>query len=225
MDRQAVAAIAALDDDVRRALYEHVRSVGAPVTREDAAAAVGISTRLAAFHLDKLVELGVLSAGTDRPAQRRVGRAPKVYWPVAEDISVRVPARDPELLATSLVEAVTTEREDERAADAVVRVARSRGVALGSAARTGVDDGPEHALATSEELLAGQGFEPFREAGAVRLRNCPFHPVAGLAPALVCGLNHAYLAGLLDGLDAGETVTATLSPRAGECCVELRAQP
>jgi len=38
MDRQAVAAIAALDDDVRRALYEHVRSVGAPVTREDAAA-------------------------------------------------------------------------------------------------------------------------------------------------------------------------------------------
>ena len=33
MDRQAVAAIAALDDDVRRALYEHVRSVGAPVTR------------------------------------------------------------------------------------------------------------------------------------------------------------------------------------------------
>src|SRR4051794_36888040 len=41
MDRAAVAAIAALDDDVRRALYEHVRAAGAPVTREEAAAAVG----------------------------------------------------------------------------------------------------------------------------------------------------------------------------------------
>ena len=68
---QAVAAIAALDDDVRRALYEHVRAAGVPVTREEAATAVGISRKLAAFHLDKLVELGVLRVRVragDRPA-------------------------------------------------------------------------------------------------------------------------------------------------------------
>src|SRR5205809_883694 len=72
MDRAAVAAIAALDDDVRRALYEHVRAAGAPVTRQEAATGVGISRKLAAFHLDKLVELGVLRSGFGPPSGRRV---------------------------------------------------------------------------------------------------------------------------------------------------------
>jgi hypothetical protein len=65
--------------------------------------------------------------------------------------------------------------------------------------------------------------EPFREDGSVRLRSWPFHPMAGMAPALVCGLNRAYLAGLVEGLDADDRVTAELAPRPGECCVELRA--
>jgi predicted ArsR family transcriptional regulator len=225
MDRAAVAAIAALDDDVRRALYEHVRAAGAPVTREEAAAAVGISRKLAAFHLDKLVELGVLRSGFGAPTDRRVGRAPKVYEPAEQDISVRVPERSPELLASILVEAVTGEQPGERAEDAALRVARERGAELGATERSrlrGGRVGAERALATSEELLAEHGFEPFREGGSVRLRNCPFHPMAGAAPALVCGLNRAYLAGLVEGLDAGDRVSAELAPRAGECCVELR---
>jgi predicted ArsR family transcriptional regulator len=226
MDRAAVAAIAALDDDVRRALYEHVRSVGAPVSREDAASAVGISRKLAAFHLDKLVELGVLRSGFGPAQPRRVGRAPRLYEPAEADIAVRVPERSPELLASILVEAVTTERADERAEDAVLRVAGDRGAALGAAERARVRGGrvgPERALATSEELLDRLGFEPFREEGSVRLRNCPFHPISGFAPTLVCGLNRAYLSGLVEGLDAGGRVVAELAPRTGECCVELRA--
>ncbi|HET6939947.1 MAG TPA: hypothetical protein VFI19_15135 [Nocardioides sp.] len=226
MDRAAVAAIAALDDDVRRALYEHVRAAGAPVTRDEAAGAVGISRKLAAFHLDKLVALGVLRSGFGAASDRRVGRAPRVYEPTGQDISVRVPERSPELLAAILVEAVTSQRADERAEDAALRVARERGVALGATERPrlrGGRVGPERALAASEELLAEHGFEPFREEGSVRLRNCPFHPMAGAAPALVCGLNCAYLAGLVEGLDAGDRVSAELAPRAGECCVELRS--
>ena len=225
MDRAALAAIAALDDDVRRALYEHVRAAGVPVTREGAASAVGISRKLAAFHLDKLVELGVLRSGFGPAAERRVGRAPRLYEPAGEDLAVRVPERSPELLASILVEAVTTERPDERAEDAVLRVARDRGAYVGAAERArlrGGRVGAERALATSAELLARQGFEPFREEGSVRLRNCPFHPMAGMAPGLVCGLNRAYLAGLVEGLEAGDRVSAELAPRAGECCVELR---
>jgi predicted ArsR family transcriptional regulator len=221
-----VAAIAALDDDVRRALYEHVRHAGMPVSREQAATAVGISSKLAAFHLDKLVDLGVLRSGFGPASTRRVGRAPRLYEPADADIAVRLPERSPELLASILVEAVTTEQPDERAQDAVLRVAAERGVALGTAERTrlrGGRVGAERALATSEELLARQGFEPFREDGSVRLRNCPFHPMAGVAPALVCGLNRAYLAGVIEGLDAGDRVTASLAPRPGECCVELRS--
>jgi predicted ArsR family transcriptional regulator len=225
VDRAAVAAIAALDDDVRRALYEHVRSAGVPVTREEAASAVGISRKLAAFHLDKLVELGVLQSGFGPATGRRVGRAPRRYEPSCEDIAVHVPERSPELLASILVEAVSTEGPEERAGEAVLRVARERGTAAGATRRArlrGGRVGAERALAASEELLAEQGFEPFREEGSVRLRNCPFHPMAGVAPALVCGLNHAYLSGLVEGLDAGDRVAAELVPRAGQCCVELR---
>jgi predicted ArsR family transcriptional regulator len=148
-----------------------------------------------------------------------------VYEPASTTLSVRVPERSPELLASILVEAVTTEQSEERAKDAAMRVARERGVALGAAERArlrGGRVGPERALATSEELLDEHGFEPFREEGSVRLRNCPFHPMAGVAPALVCGLNRAYLAGLVEGLDAGDRVAAELAPRPGECCVELR---
>ena len=225
MDRAAVAAIAALDDDVRRSLYEHVRAAGVPVTREEAATAVGISRKLAAFHLDKLVDLGVLRSGFGPATGRRVGRAPRRYEPAEQDIAVRVPERSPELLASILVEAVSTERDDERAEEAVLRVAGERGVALGAAERArlrGGRVGAERALATSAELLARHGFEPFRESGSVRLRSCPFHPVVGMAPALVCGLNRAYLAGMVEGLDADDRVTAELAPRQGECCVELR---
>ncbi|MDX6374814.1 MAG: hypothetical protein QOD98_3802 [Nocardioidaceae bacterium] len=221
-----MAAIAALDDDVRRSLYEHVRHAGVPVSREQAATAVGISSKLAAFHLDKLVELGVLRSGFGPASARRVGRAPRLYEPADADIAVRLPERSPELLASILVEAVTSEQPDERAADAVLRVAGERGVALGAAERArlrGGRVGAERALASSEELLARQGFQPFREHGSVRLRNCPFHPMAGVAPALVCGLNRAYLAGVIEGLDAGDRVAAELAPRPGECCVELRS--
>src|SRR3954468_5912533 len=135
MDKAAVAAVAALHDDVRRALYEHVRAAGAPVSREEAATAVGISRKLAAFHLDKLVELGVLSSGFGPASGRRVGRAPRLYQPAAEDIAVRVPERRPELLASILVEAVATEEPGERAEDTALRIAHHRGASTGAEER------------------------------------------------------------------------------------------
>ncbi|MER6046042.1 hypothetical protein ABT168_00855 [Streptomyces sp. NPDC001793] len=52
-----------------------------------------------------------------------------------------------------------------------------------------------------------------------RLRNCPFHPPAAKAPELVCGMNHAFLAGSLEGLGVNG-VQARHAPRPGECCVQ-----
>ena len=192
MDRSAVAAIAALDDDVRHALYQHVRaSAGTPVTRESAADAVGISRKLAAFHLDKLVELGVLRSGFGS-GPRRVGRAPRVYEPADGDIAVRVPERTPELLAAILVEAVTAEGSEApelRAEDAAYRIAHRRGVALGSRMRVQARPGRlgvERATALAYDVLAAEGFEPYRAGSSVRLRNCPFHPLAATAPQFIC---------------------------------------
>jgi predicted ArsR family transcriptional regulator len=224
VDRKAVAAIAALDDDVRRALYEHVRAAGAPVTREAAAAAVGISRKLAAFHLDKLVDLGLLDSGFGAREARRVGRAPRLYRPAAADIAVRVPERAPELLAGILIEAVTGQRAGEDGRAAAMRAARARGSAAGARARVTARAGrvgAERATTLAEDVLAEHGFEPYREDGVVRLRNCPFHPLAATSPEFVCGLNREYVGGVLDGIRANGRIVAELAPRAGECCVEL----
>ncbi|MFI6173262.1 hypothetical protein ACIBCN_41240 [Nocardia sp. NPDC051052] len=104
-------------------------------------------------------------------------------------------------------------------------VPTDRGTALGRATREQLWPGrlgTERALTLLCSVLGEQGFEPARVApDHVRLRNCPFHPLAAQAPELVCGLNHAYLSGILIGLRA-DTVSAVLAPQAGQCCVELR---
>jgi len=218
-DDPAIRAVAALDEPSRRGMYAYIRSVRRPVTRDEAAAAVGISRKLAAFHLDKLVEAGVLLARS-APRPGRVGRAPKVYEPSALDIQVRIPPRSHDLLADILIDAALPEPAP------ALQAAHTRGEAIGAAERTRARPGrlgSERALTHTAELLARHGFEPTRESPTcLRLRNCPFHPLAERATELVCGMNQAFLTGLLTGLGATK-VQAILAPRAGECCVELRA--
>jgi predicted ArsR family transcriptional regulator len=221
----AIEAIAVLGEEVRRRLYDVVRAARRPVSRDEAAAAVGISRKLAAFHLDKLADVGLLRAHFDAAGRRTVGRRPKVYEPAEATVQVSIPARRHELLADILVQGLLAEGEHHSARSAAVEAARSRGVAVGAAERERVRPGrlgPERALALAEDVLARHGFEPGRPARhCVRLHNCPFHPLAAAAPELVCGLNHGFLSGLLDGLQAN-AVDAVLAPAAGECCVELR---
>jgi predicted ArsR family transcriptional regulator len=221
-----IRAIAALDDELRRGMYAFIRAARRPVTRDEAAAAVGISRKLAAFHLDKLVEVGALRAHYAQPGgTRKVGRAPKVYEPSGADIQVSIPPRSHEMLSGILLDAVLAQHQGEEASSAALRVAGERGEAIGAAERDQARPGrlgTERALTLISGLLERCGFEPAREApGCVRLRNCPFHPLASRAPEMVCGINQAFLAGVVEGLDA-PTVEAVLRPRQGECCVELR---
>ena len=227
MERQSITAVAALDDDVRRALYEHVRDAHRPVTREDAAGAVGISRKLAAFHLDKLVAVGLLHAKYESTgAVPRVGRTPKVYQPSEGEITVSIPARRHVVLAEILLDAVLTAPKGGRADRTALRVARQHGERLGAAERDRVRPGrlgAERALSLASAVAEQNGFQPSRSApNAVRLRNCPFHPLAQRAPELVCAINCEFLSGVLTGLQA-RGVSANLDPRRGECCVELRA--
>ena len=221
-DAGPIRAVATLGDTVRRGLYEYVRAARRPVTRDDAAAAVGISRKLAAFHLDRLVEAGLLRS--DFRAEG-VGRPAKVYTPTDDHIEVSIPARRHELMADILAQAVMTEGEHGSARAAAEVAAHLRGLAAGAAARERVRPGrlgTERALTLLGEILSDYGFEPGRAAqGCVRLRNCPFHPLAREMPELVCGLNHAFMRGVVEGLQAS-SVEAVLAPAAGECCVELR---
>jgi predicted ArsR family transcriptional regulator len=217
-DDPSIRAVAALEDELRRGMYAFIRAARRPVTRDEAAASVGISRKLAAFHLDKLVEAGVLSARYQAAGVRKVGRAPKVYEPSGLDIRISIPPRQHDLLAEVLLGGVL--------GDSVLAAADRRGREAGAAERERVRPGrlgAERGLTLASGVLARHGFEPARETPTcVRLRNCPFHPLAEQATDLICGLNHAFLGGLVAGLEA-DAVQAVLDPRPGECCVELRS--
>src|SRR5437660_1685775 len=114
-------------------MFEFIRRERRPVTREEAAASVGISRKLAAFHLDKLVSAGLLRARYEPPTGRsKVGRRPKVYEPVATGITVSIPQRRFETLADILTEAVLTEADGESAHETALRVAARRGEEMGA---------------------------------------------------------------------------------------------
>lgn len=222
-----VEAVSVLADELRRGLYAYIRGAHRPVTREEAAADAGISAKLAAFHLDKLVTAGLLRSRYESPAGiHRVGRKPKVYEPSDLDIRISIPERRPDVLAEILIDAVLTEEPAEDAHTSALRTARRRGEELGAAERARTRPGrlgPERSVSLSEAVLEQYGFEPQRRAPTeLRLLNCPFHPLAARSPELVCGINHAFLGGFLTGL--GTTgIDAVLAPRPGRCCVELRA--
>lgn len=227
-EAETLSAVAVLSDDLRRRMYAFIRKAGRPVTRDEAAASVGISRKLAAFHLDKLVGAGLLTADyANLTGLHRVGRAPKVYEPSGLDVQLSIPQREHGLLAGILLEAVLNSDHHADARQAALAVAAERGRLLGEAERSSVRGrlGAERALTLAEEVLERHGFEPVRcNSTLVRLGNCPFHPFAAQAVDLVCGINHAFLAGFLEGIGAS-TVRAALVPRPGACCVEIGSAP
>jgi predicted ArsR family transcriptional regulator len=221
--RQPVAATLAdaealglLADPTRRRLYGLVASCSRPVSRRDAAEAAGIERALAAYHLDKLVELGLLEATYQRPPERAgpgAGRPPKVYRRAQRDFTATTPARDYTLLADVLLEAAS--HGDAKTQAAIERAARDVGCELGAAA---------HARTASlEDVLRERGYEPAgaAEGRLLRLGNCPFDRLAARRPELVCALNLALVQGLLAGLGC-QREEAVLDPQPGRCCVSIR---
>jgi predicted ArsR family transcriptional regulator len=222
-----LAVVALLADPLRGRLYRAVRHRH-PLSREQAAVEVGISRGLAAFHLDKLVEGGLLHARYQAPPGRppRVGRLPKVYEPSDLQLGISIPERRYDLAGEILLDAVVEAAAGEPAPAAASRIAMDRGAEIGEGFRRarGLGRiGPERALTLAAEALADHGYEPHRrDQRTVELRNCPFHALARRAPEVVCAVNRSLLEGLLRGL-GDRRVAAVLAPRPDACCVELRA--
>ena len=206
----ALAGLATLDDPVRRRLYEYVSEQDQPVSRETAAAAAGIGRALAAYHLDKLTEAGLLEAGYQRPAGRGgpgAGRPAKLYRPSGRELSVSVPPRAYELLARLLAEAAESDTTGQ-VRTTLNAVAHNLGRQLGEEA----DEDPA-------ALLARYGYQPRPGAGGIlELRNCPFHQLARTHQDLVCSLNLRLIEGVIAG-SRRPGARAVLSPRPGRCCV------
>ncbi|MGR7028112.1 helix-turn-helix transcriptional regulator [Geodermatophilus sp. URMC 62] len=222
MDAHAdqVAAVAALAEPTRRRLYDHVVRQPEAVGRDEVAAAVGVPRATAAFHLDRLVDDGLLEVHYERRTGRSgpgAGRPAKLYRRSACSVAVSLPERRydlaGELLAAAVVEA---ERSGERPGAVLNRRARARGRELGAAA-----DGAGGRAAVLR-VLEACGYEPRVDGGGVALANCPFHALAREHTDLVCGMNLQLLEGVLDGAGVGD-LTARLRPVPGACCVRLEA--
>ena len=213
-----ISVIAVLDDPVRRRLYDYVTAQDHDVSRSEAAQAVGVQRTLAAFHLDRLAEAGLVEVTFRRPAGRSgpgAGRPAKLYRRSAAEHQVSVPPRDYRSAAELLAEVVdVTGAEPE-----LQRSARSRGAAAGRAARRQAPHAPDADLVV--DALSAQGYQPYQQEAELRLRNCPFHVLASRYPPLICGMNLALLEGLLEGA-AVTSLKARLDPRPEECCVTLR---
>jgi predicted ArsR family transcriptional regulator len=208
----SVEAIGALQEPVRRAVYEYAARSAEPVGRNEVAEALGIGRTLAAFHLDRLAGAGLLDVSYARRSGRTgpgAGRPAKLYRRSAAEHAVSLPPRRYLDAAGLLAEAVDQVGADEQ----LFAAARRRGHATGREAGGG--------LAALVEVLAGHGYEPVSRDGRILLDNCPFHVLAGEYPPLVCGMNLALLEGLVEGLGA-DGARPSMDPGAGRCCVAIR---
>jgi len=224
LERQ-IAAIALLDEPIRRGLYLFIAGRRCEVGRDEAARALRISRALAAFHLDKLVQQGLLDASYRRLTARRgpgAGRPAKLYRRSSRQVDVTLPERRYALAGRVLARALAAVTPAARSA--LQRAARLEGRTLGAAARarSGANGGADRRLAHALVVLEECGYDPARLNGEVLLRNCPFDALANECRPLVCGMNLALLRGLLAAAGARGTRAELRAPEAGSCCVVLK---
>jgi predicted ArsR family transcriptional regulator len=211
-----IEAVALLDEPVRRRLYEWVVAQHRQVGREEAARTLAISRPLAAFHLDRLTEAGLLDASYKRLTGRTgpgAGRPARVYQRAKRAIAINLPPRHYELAADLFATALQS-LGGGTPPEALVDAAREAGARIADQ-----DNGPQRSNLMS--VLEHAGYEPSADGtGAIRLRNCPFDALVDEHRPLVCATNLAFAQGIVDGVG----VTASdfkpkLDSKPGYCCV------
>jgi predicted ArsR family transcriptional regulator len=216
---RSLEAVAALRDPTRLRLYRYIERQPAAVSRDEAARVVGVSRALAAFHLEKLVGVGLL-----RPEYRRLsgrtgrgaGRTSKLYTRSARQFELSLPRRHHDVLARLLAESITLSESSTPETEP----AHAYGRAIGSRAhqRFRGRRSPARLLRCVEDVAETLGFDPYRDSSdAVRLRNCPFDPLSRIYTALVCSVAQSILTGVVEGLGADQLmVSREMSPE--RCC-------
>jgi predicted ArsR family transcriptional regulator len=224
-DLQAQAtSIGALAEPNRLALYRYVAGTAAPVSREDAAAALDLPLHSVKFHLDRLVAEGLLEVEYRRLTGRSgpgAGRPSKLYRRTSRQVSVSLPERRYDLAGEVLAAAVDhSAREGTPIAEAVQQVAHATGSRIAEEKLPPRRAGRAAMTVGLVDVLAEHGYEPRLVDDDVCLTNCPFDRLATNHTELVCGMNLALLGGVVGGLHI-ESMSARLEPEPGFCCVKV----
>lgn len=100
--------------------------------------------------------------------------------------------------------------------------AADSGRAVGDQARAtaGPQASREQLLDCICEALSECGYAPRRTSGTIVLSNCPFDTLAKEHTQLICGMNLAMLAAVIEQVQEIE-LSARLEPATNRCCVVL----
>lgn len=227
MDADAqLERIATLGEPIRRELYRLVAASAEPVTREQAAAALDLPVHTAKFHLDKLEAEGLLEVDYRRPPGRSgpgAGRPAKVYRRADTELNVSVPARRYDVLSGVLAAAVTSAKDQGvDLSGAITEVASAAGHDAAAEQPTGRSAADQ--LAATEQVLGKCGYLPRQDGDEIVLTNCPFHALAQEHTDLVCGLNLAFIEGVVAEVGRPPRLDARLVPTEGLCCVRVSSR-
>jgi predicted ArsR family transcriptional regulator len=217
----------------RALLLQQVREHTEGTDTATLARLTGLHPNTVRFHLDVLLEAGLIEVSTD-PA-RKPGRprslftAARVPPPAPQDSAQPAPSRDGySLLAAVLIDHLTRMSSDPAAA------AQSAGRLWDAerAARDGTDQPASDASVVAQvtALFDELGFAPEtvrdRDGWRLLLHRCPFHALAVEHPEIVCRLHLGLLQGAIDRLGRdGERVRlqAFVAPGLCEAFVPLAA--
>jgi predicted ArsR family transcriptional regulator len=208
-----MAALASLTDEKRLQLFELVAASPHAVGRDEVAQAAGIPRSTVSFHLDRLVQDGLLAVEFHKPPGRSgpgSGRPAKMYRTTAGEIGASVPDRNYDLAGELLAAAIErSETAGEPVREALRQVAFDKGRELAEGAES------------LEAFLAGTGYRPEPDGnGGYLLPNCPFHRLSQAYTGVVCSMNGAFLQGAAAGSgSSSERVAAADSPN--HCCARI----
>jgi predicted ArsR family transcriptional regulator len=226
MDAGDLMAVGLLAEPTRQRLYLYIRERQEPVGREEAARHVGVKPRIAAFHLDKMADAGLLEVAYRRLSGRvgpGAGRPAKVYSLSSRSFSVLIPqtryALAASMMATSLSAGGPRADDGQSLEEVATAVGSSLGDEIRRQART-----KAARLEAAQLKLTQLGYEPrVEESGEWTMRNCIFAELSMSHREVVCPMNAAFMTGLLGGAHLHSLRVERRMARPG-CCVHVTSQ-
>ena len=203
-----------LAEPVRVRLVSILGELLRPATTQELATRVGRHPNTVRLQLERLAAAGLLEQRTVTQARGR----PRHEWAIAPE--ARPGGRAPEAhgrLAGWLARALAR----PPGLDEIEDVGRECGREVAPKGTRPVGD-------AMQDALAALGFAPRREQSAPArhryvLRNCPYRSAAHENQPAICALHKGVTAGLLDGIDAGATLTSFVpkDPDSAGCLIEV----
>ena len=198
----------------RAQVLEHLRSTGAAEPVAAVATAVGLHENTTRFHLDALIEIGLVHRQAEN--RRQPGR-PRVLYRADPSPT---PQRYQELAAVMLrhFAGPMVDRGNR---------AESAGLAWGAELLAGLSKEPGEALARLVGCLTSMGCRPELVDGttpSIGLRPCPYSELAQEHPETVCRLHLGLMRGLLPDADPWEVTAVEPYVTPQLCVVRLAAK-